>query len=123
MLLSWFDKRIARIVLAAALIAITTLSLMPSQSVPMGSGWDKLDHWGAFFSLSFLACHAYPQRPFWQIALALLGYGIGIEIGQYFTPDRYAEALDVVADSIGILIYGLGLRLHNTFAKTRISIE
>ncbi|MFT3930526.1 MAG: VanZ family protein [Spongiibacteraceae bacterium] len=123
MLLSWLDKRIARIGLAIALIAITTLSLMPSQSVPAGSGWDKFDHWAAFFTLSLLGCNAYPQRPFWQITLALLGYGIGIEIAQYFTPDRYSEALDVVADSIGILIYGVCIVLNNSLARARISTE
>jgi VanZ family protein len=123
MLLSWLDTRLARLGLVVAVIAITILALMPAKEVPVTSGWDKLDHWTAFFTLSFLAAHAFPRRPFWQIALALVAYGIGIEIAQYFTPDRDADAMDVVADSIGIAIYGLLLFLRNVFIRPRIRLE
>lgn len=123
MLLSWFDKRIALIGLILALLVSTTFSLMPSQEVPAGFTWDKLNHWSAFFVLAFLACHAYPQRPFWQIALALLAYGVGIEVAQYFTKYRSADVMDVVADSIGILGYAVCVWLNNALIKTRMSAE
>lgn len=123
MLLSWFDKRIALIGLILALLVSTTLSLMPSQEVPAGFSWDKLNHWSAFFILTFLACHAYPQRRFWQIALALVAYGIGIEVAQYFTKYRSADVMDVVADSIGIFVYGLCILLNNALVKARLSPE
>jgi VanZ family protein len=123
MLLRWLDIRLARLGLAVAAIAITVLALMPAKEVPVSSGWDKLDHWTAFFTLSFLAAHAFPRRPFWQIALALVAYGIGIEIAQYFTPDRDAEAMDVVADSIGIAIYGLILLIRNVLIRPRLRVE
>ena len=123
MFFNWFDARFARTGLVVALVAITVLALMPSHSVPVGSGWDKLDHWTAFFTLSFLANHAFPRRPFWQIALVLVGYGIGIEIAQSFTPDRDADAMDVVADSIGILIYGLILFIYSVLIKSRVRTE
>ena len=123
MLLNWFDARLARLGLAVAVIAITVLALMPAHEVPVSSGWDKLDHWTAFFTLSFLANHAFTRRPFWQIALALVGYGISIEIAQSFTPDRDADAMDVVADSIGILIYGLILFIYSVLIKSRVSTE
>lgn len=118
MLLHWFDIRWARLGLLVAVVVITTLALMPATAVPISSGWDKLDHWSAFFALSFLANHAFPQRSFWRvIALALVVYGIGIEIAQSFTPDRDADAMDVVADSIGILIYGVVLQMRLLFLK------
>lgn len=123
MLLSWFDKRIALVGLVLALLAITTLALIPMPEMPMGSGWDKFDHWSAFFILSLLAAHAFPQRPFWRIALALLTYGIAIEIAQYFTRYRSADVMDVVADSIGILIYGFCVWLSGALIKTRMSAE
>lgn len=123
MLLTFLDVRLARLGLIVAVIAITVLALMPAHEVPVSSGWDKLDHWTAFFTLSFLAAHAFPRRPFWQIALALVAYGIGIEVAQYFTPDRDADAMDVVADSIGILIYGLILVIYNVFIKSRTRTE
>jgi VanZ family protein len=123
MLLSWFDTRHARICLVIALIAISILSLMPSQAVPAGSGWDKFDHWAAFFTLSLLASHAFPQRAFWQIALALLGYGVGIEIAQSFRPDRFADVMDIVADVIGIVIYWLIQSVGIAFAGSRPSTD
>jgi len=123
MIFSWLDIRLARLGLVVAVIAITVLALMPAHAVPISSGWDKLDHWTAFFTLSFLANHAFPRRPFWQIALALVAYGIGIEIAQSFTPDRDADAMDVVADSIGILIYGLILFVYGALIKLRVRAE
>lgn len=119
MLFDWLDARLARWGFAAAVIAIMVLALMPAKQVPVGSGWDKLDHWMAFFTLSLLASHAFPRRPFWQIAIALVGFGIGIEVAQYFTPDRDADAIDVVADSIGIAIYGLLSMIYVAIARPR----
>jgi len=110
MLLNWLDIRLARLGLAVALLAITTLALMPAHDVPITSGWDKLDHWGAFFTLAALLDRSSYCRLFWRRTLPLLvAYGIGIEVAQYFTPDRDADVFDVIADSIGILVYG-GLR-------------
>ena len=97
--------------LLVALLAITTLSLMPVRDIPVTTFWDKLDHWLAFFALSFLANHAFPSRSFWRhLAPALLVYGIAIEVAQSFTPDRQADGFDVIADAIGILIYGVLLQ-------------
>lgn len=118
MLLQWLGRislstRLARAGLLIATIAITALALMPATEVPITTSWDKLDHWLAFFTLSLLANHAFPQRSFWRvIALALVAYGIAIEIAQWITPDRDADAMDVVADSIGIVIYGAVLFLR-----------
>lgn len=123
MLLNRLDKRIAFVGLVLALLVSTVFSLLPSQEVPAGFGWDKLNHWAAFFILTFLACHAYPQQQFWKIAAMLLVYGIGIEVAQYFTRYRSADILDVLADSIGILIYGLCIWLNSALFKARISTE
>lgn len=123
MLFSWLNVRLARVGLAITAIAITVLALMPAKEVPATSGWDKLDHWSAFFTLSFLACHVFPRKPFWQLALMLVGYGIGIEVVQSFTPDRDADVMDVVADSIGVLIYGLVVVLSQIFAKSHVSTK
>lgn len=110
MLLNWLDKRLACLGLVLALAAITVLALIPAPEVPASSGWDKLDHWGAFFTLAALADRAAGPHLFWRRALPLLfAYGIAIEVAQYFTPDRQADLLDVVADTVGLLIYG-GLR-------------
>jgi VanZ family protein len=104
-MLKWFDVRLARPALVIALIAITILALIPAPEVPVSTGWDKTDHWSAFFTLSLLANHAFPKKSLWWVVVALVGYGIGIEVAQSFTPTRQADAMDVVADSIGILGY------------------
>ena len=108
LLFPWVPPRWAQIALAFTATAILALALIPQPEVPITTSWDKLDHWLAFFTLAVLADHAFPRQPFWRrIALGLLLYGIGIECLQYFTPDRQADAMDVVADSVGFIIYGV----------------
>ena len=107
LLFPWLPLPLARMALAIAAVAITALALMPAPEVPVTTSWDKLDHWLAFFTLALLAEHAFPHQPFWRrIALCVVAYGVGIEIVQWFTPDRDASVMDVLADSIGIAGYG-----------------
>ena len=107
LLFPWLPLPLARMALAIAAIAITALALMPAPEVPVTTAWDKLDHWFAFFTLALLAEHAFPQQPFWRrIALGVAAYGVGIEIAQWFTPDRNADVMDVLADSVGVAGYG-----------------
>lgn len=106
-LFSWLSSPLARVALAIAMLAITVLAFAPAPTVPMTTSWDKLDHWFAFFTLALLADHAFPRASFWtRLALALLAYGIAIEIFQWFIPGREASVLDVLADSVGIACYG-----------------
>ena len=104
---SWLPLPLMRVALVVALVAISVLAFMPARDVPVTTTWDKLDHWFAFFTLSLLADHSFPRRPFWRCtALWLLAYGVGIEIVQAFTPDRDADVMDVLADGISIASYG-----------------
>lgn len=106
-LFSWLPLSLARVALAISVITISVLALMPAPEVLVTTLWDKLDHWLAFFTLALLAEHAFPQQPFWRrIALGVAAYGVGIEIAQGFTPDRNADVMDVLADSIGVASYG-----------------
>jgi VanZ family protein len=107
MLLKWLDVRLARIGFTITLIAITTLALIPAPEVVVSTGWDKTDHWSAFFTLAFLLQHAFPKKSLGWVAALLVIYGIGIEVAQSFTPTRDASVLDVVADSVGIAGYML----------------
>jgi VanZ family protein len=50
----------------------------------------------------------------WKSILYLLFYACFIEFSQYFTPNRCAEGLDVVADAIGIAI---GLIFYGGYKK------
>lgn len=95
-----------RVLLAVLLVVITTLALVPAPPKVITTGWDKSNHALAFASLAFSSVWALWQRPrqwVW-LALALVAYGIGIEIAQSFLPPREADAKDVLANSVGILI-------------------
>ena len=91
--------------------AVLILSLMPPAPYMPTTGWDKTNHVLGFSVLAVLGCRAYPAR----VAMTLFGlllYGGLIEVLQSFTPDRYAEWEDVIADGIGILAgYGIAVFL------------
>lgn len=69
---------------------------------------DKVIHAVVFFGFSVLMDLAVDRHPFWLWkGLPLVLYGIGIEILQYFSPDRTFSLLDWFADFVGIFIYFL----------------
>lgn len=97
----------ARAALLVAVIAIGWLSLLPVSEIPITTWWDKADHAFAFFTLSLLAVLAFPTASFqYRLAPLVLAYGVGIELAQSFTATRFASLLDVVADLVGILLFG-----------------
>jgi len=95
-----------RALLGVLLVAITWLALVPAPPKVITTGWDKSNHALAFASLAFSGVWALWQRPrqWGWLVLALLAYGVGIEIAQSFLPPREADARDVLADSVGIAI-------------------
>ncbi|HEY9106346.1 MAG TPA: VanZ family protein [Roseateles sp.] len=95
-----------RALLALLLVVITWLALSPAPPKTVDLGWDKANHVLAFASLAFSAVWALWQRPrqwIWLV-LALLAYGVFIEIAQSFLPPRSADWHDVVADGVGIAL-------------------
>lgn len=95
-----------------AVAIITFMSLIDLTDLPIPSIWDKLEHASAFILLSYLLDQSFPQyhhrRMFRMTQMTfLLGYGIGIEWLQSFTPTREPSFLDIVADTVGIFIYTL----------------
>lgn len=99
-------RAIWRALLALLLAVITWLALSPAPPETMNTGWDKANHALAFGALAFCAVWAlWPQPRQWAWpVLALLAYGVGIEIAQSFLPPREADWHDVVADGIGIAL-------------------
>ena len=92
----------SRSLLLLLLCVVSWLAFTPAPPPGLDSGWDKLNHFGAFALLTVTACVGYTSR--WRVAAALLGYGIFIECVQAFIPERTAEAADVLADAVGIAI-------------------
>lgn len=92
-----------RWLLAIAMLALLTLSLMPASIPAPSTGWDKSNHALGFAALAFLSHWARPARI--PVALlGLLGYGALIEVLQSLTPDRLAEWSDLWADGVGLVI-------------------
>jgi len=73
---------------------------------------DKIEHAFAFFVLALLVDFSMPESGFGpRKVLFLLGYGLAIEITQYFLPYRTFSLLDLTADGVGLFLYRLAIPL------------
>jgi len=67
---------------------------------------DKLIHLVVFFGFALIIDLVTSREPFWLWkALPLIVYGFGIEVLQYFSPDRSFSLMDGLADMAGVLLY------------------
>ena len=98
---------------SVCLVVVLVAALMPLQLQVSPTGWDKTNHVMAFAVLGTLGWRAYPQRGV-PVLLALLAYGVLIELLQGLTGYRSADLFDVVADAIGLLV---GWPLTRVLAK------
>lgn len=101
-----------RIALAIALLGIGYLATTPVIIPVVSTINDKVEHLAAFLLLAFLSDFAFPRRP-WNRRkyLPLLGYGLLLEIIQYFLPVRFFSLADLAADAMGLALYPVLLRL------------
>ena len=90
-----------------ALVAVEYLATTSRHIPIVESLWDKFNHFFAFSVLYLLLSFGYERLSFLQKAVLLLLFGMQIEIVQSFLPARFFSLLDVVADSIGIVIGAL----------------
>ena len=85
---------------------ISWLSHLPGEAIsyPMPfDGVDKLVHVFGFTAVGLSAI--WPLKNHFGFALALgSGFGLVDEWHQHFIPGRHSDALDVVADALGVLI-------------------
>ncbi|MBI4499555.1 MAG: VanZ family protein [Gemmatimonadetes bacterium] len=99
----WF-----RILLGLLVIVISYLAFTPLHHPIVERIWDKLNHAAAFGVLAFATDFSFPDRKYGRSKiLALLAYGVAIELIQKMLPYRDFELRDVVADAAGLLLYGL----------------
>jgi VanZ family protein len=114
--------------LLALMLAVCLLAFDSTPRGPAVGQWDKVQHLLAFVPLSFAACWALAPvvradsacRLYTRGGLAMLAFGVFIEIVQAFIPARTASVADVMADVIGIAL-GLLLAwaLQRSAAATR----
>jgi len=95
--------KIYRLMFYICLIAIEFLATTSVHISVVENMWDKSNHFFAFFVLYVLLSFSYSLctkvKVFWLILFA-----IQIEIVQYFLPNRYFSLLDILADSIGLVL-------------------
>lgn len=93
-----------RALFVTLLIAVLILSLMPAPDAPKLLSWqDKIEHFVLFAALTALGLLAWPGRP-WRITVAILVYGVAMELAQSMTPYRVGDYLDWIADALGVAI-------------------
>lgn len=89
-------------------------SSIPSDNIPAFNSWsDKFVHAGVYAMLCWLTHVAFFHQPMqWlkrhSLLLAVLFtalYGITDEFHQSFTPGRYSDPLDLLADGVGGMLY------------------
>jgi VanZ family protein len=68
------------------------------------SMWDKANHFSAFFILYILLNVSKLSFSILWKFLLLFGFGLQIEVVQYFIDGREFSLFDLVADSIGLTI-------------------
>jgi hypothetical protein len=97
----------ARVTLFSALAGGIYLATMSGGPAATGAINDKLAHLIGFYLLALLADLAFPRTHLLLVkSLPLMGYGVLIEILQFFIPYRSFSMLDLVADGAGLALYG-----------------
>ncbi len=96
----------------AALVVtlVITMYLATTQQEPsvIDNLNDKVNHVLAFYVLAFLADYSAPKVRFnLSKGLAILGYGLLIEVIQYFLPYREFSLFDLAADGVGVAAYAI----------------
>lgn len=88
--------------LIAAIVYLSLATLTLPEDVPQS---DKLGHLLAYGTLMAWWSQLYVvDARRWKLALTFIALGAAMEIAQGFTPNRYPEWLDIVANSTGVLL-------------------
>jgi VanZ family protein len=86
------------------------ISLMPPPFKEGVEHGDKIAHLAGYAVLMFWWSQLILQKR-WRLAMAVVLFGIVIEWLQGFTPNRQTDALDVLANSSGMLLGWFAARL------------
>ncbi len=106
----------------SALVSISILAILPDYNAlpPIVSVSDLLNHAAAFSVLAILYAFAYSNHTPKRIAITLIAYGVLIEAVQVFLPTRYASFEDIIADSVGIIVGVLIMKIRSIITKKSV---
>lgn len=94
--------KLRQIIFLSYIITIGYMSVLPAESVQVNV-WDKLSHFLAYGLMTLLAAWSLPGKAHFLIAIPLIIiYGLALEWGQSFTPDRFPSWQDGLANSLGV---------------------
>jgi VanZ family protein len=107
-----------------AILIATHVPLAKSQNP--GRSWDKQGHLAAFAGLSVLLCLAGATlwRPSWRlyagVFMVVAAYGAIDELSQRFSPGRFSDFRDWIADMLGAGIGMMCFAVVYHFAARRV---
>jgi VanZ family protein len=93
--------------LGVLLVALAVVvCLVPAREVPSAFEWnDKASHIFGHAALAAYFAGLVPRRGWWKILAFLLGFGISIELAQYFMHSgREGDVRDVGANTAGAML-------------------
>jgi len=115
------NKKYFKLLFFATAIVVFILATVSDDHVHIHHQYaDKIKHITAFFTLSLLlnrASSTIAHRL--RNMIALLLFGLFIEVAQYFIPSRDSDWMDVLADFIGILFFQLSYSSFKTLKELR----
>jgi VanZ family protein len=96
--------RLWQIALIVSMIIILLLSTAHIDGPTPMTGWDKLNHLIAFMELIVLARLGWPAQSRLGAGLAVLAFGLFVELVQAPLAHRSFSLLDIMADGAGVLV-------------------
>ena len=111
-------RRNWRLLLLCLLAAVSWFAFVPSTPHDALPQLDKVQHLLAFASLALVALLGWPPAPRTTslVTVALMAYGLFIELMQTQLPTRTGSVADWLADGVGIAV---GLLLHRALRRGR----
>lgn len=94
-----------KIIFSVATAIVIYESLIPSDATSVPSHFDKVAHFGAYFTLVCLAALAFPKAKLWIIAGLMICLGTVLEGAQgLMNLGRSASIGDLIANSLGACV-------------------
>ena len=96
------------------MVLLTVLSLLPQTGVDLGTKWDKLTHFAAYFitALLFYRCfrNSLKRTDIYAVLFAFC-YGALLELVQWIVPHRIGSFTDLGANFFGVVFFFVLYRL------------
>ncbi|MBT7605496.1 MAG: VanZ family protein [Kordiimonadaceae bacterium] len=98
-----------KVIWGLMVLVVVILSLLPQDQISTQLSFnDKVAHFLIYFILTFIALLSSTKKHSLLSILAIqILIGICLEVAQSFIPGRFPEFLDVIANSLGVLVGAL----------------